>query len=474
MVHRARAFAFAAASCLAACSGSTGGSPTPDTSAPAIANPVNRGVYFGDPLRVVFTEPIALTAGTAVTVESAFVQGQVPATVTLLSAGVIEVVLGVPPHVTDAITVTVHNVADPAGNAMLRGAARFELTAWQEVGGGPATPAPIAGYPMPRLALDGEGPVVSFAGGMARLSGGTWEVSPLSYAEQRVASVPGSLPLRAGVLSDAIVLERLDGSSAERLLRLPSPSPYADWGVIAAGRAGILATEAVVSWQRSEGAVREVHVARTNPPGSGVVRLPLGEGGTSVRNAAIAMSSQGVAYVAVDDSVDDTPPFVRPQRVRVYAAGPDSLDFRSIGPDVDLAFATDLAVDWTGALYLATLEGGLRVRAWDGTTWSDLGSANASAVGGSLAIDPQGAPLAATLSRSGVGNATSIQVRRWNGAAWEDVADPIQATSQWVGDPRLAVDVAGRIFVAYEEWTGEGLAPSGGGPTRVRVRVFQP
>lgn len=459
MNHRAGLAALAC--CLTACSSKHEAPSPPDTTPPAIANEVNRGVYFTDPVRVVFTEPIALTGGTAVTVESALLQREVPATVTLRSSGVIEVAPEIGLQSDDTLTVTVRNVADTSGNALVRGTARFDLTAWQEVGGGPATPAPIPGFAMPRLALDGGVPVVAWIQGMSRLPGSTWEVSQVPYFEQQLATVAGAGPLRTLAAGDAIVLEQLSGASPTRLLAVPST--LSNWA-IAAGRSTPSGTDAVMSWQRTEGGATRVHVAR-NGAGSADVLLPLDAGSTNLLNRAAAMSPSGVAYVAVDDSGSS----LTAPRARVYASGPGDSVFRSIGPDVDSAFVGDLAVDAAGVLYLATNEvSGLQVRSWDGTTWRGLGAIPVAAWG-TLAIDPDGAPLVAFTS--GGSTARTIRVQRWNGTSWVTLADPIQANSQYVGDPRLAVDPSGNVYVAYEEWTGEGPPPFLSSDSSFLVRV---
>jgi hypothetical protein len=446
-----------ALACLlaAACSSKDEAGPPPDTTPPAIANEVTREVGVRDVLRVVFTEPVALTPGTAVKVTSAL-HGEVPATITLRTSGVIEAAPEAPLTAPDTVTITVSNVVDGAGNALVRGAARFVLPTWQEVGEGPPMPEPVPWLLRPSLALDGDVPVLDWGGGQARLRGNSWQEGPPGAGGAYLVTVPGAAPLQAVCRDDHVRLELLpvSGTPPTALVDVSGTPPFT---CRAAARFAASAYDALLVWDEGDGGPVGVHAIR-NSSWIHEATLPMGAGGSPVHSRAAAVSPSGIAYIAV---VEDPSAFT-PARARVYASGAGDLTFVPIGPDVDNADANDLAVDAAGVLYLATIEGGgrLRVRSWGSSGWVDLGSPNLGfpnmTIDGGLAIDPDGAPLATYdehVSDAEVRRST-VQVRRWNGAAWDAVGEPVEGVANWAASPRLAVDSSGHIYLTYQESTG--------------------
>jgi len=105
------------------------------------------------------------------------------------------------------------------------------------------------------------------------------------------------------------------------------------------------------------------------------------------------------------------------------------------------------------------------VRAWNGSNWTEVGAGSASGGGisnntgdsvrPSIAIAPDGTPYVAWVDFSSVNSET--YVRAWNGSSWEEVGvgsasgGGISNNIGWSGVPSLAIAPDGTPYVGWPD-----------------------
>ena len=112
------------------------------------------------------------------------------------------------------------------------------------------------------------------------------------------------------------------------------------------------------------------------------------------------------------------------------------------------------------------------IRRWNGAAWQEVG--NDSAGGGGLsqgfgsaftpAITPGGTPYVAWYQAFGGSGIADIYVRRWNGSHWEE-AGLGSASGMGISgttaarDPSLAVSIDGTVYAAWRDHNFDGSFP---------------
>ena len=137
----------------------------------------------------------------------------------------------------------------------------------------------------------------------------------------------------------------------------------------------------------------------------------------------------------------------------------------SANPSLGVGFDNAPVVAW-GDFSSGNSE--IYVRRWNGSAWVEMnGSASGGGIsnnggqswGPSLAVGPNGAPIVAWYDDNG-GN-WEIYLRRWNGAAWVELAGSasgggLSNTSGHSETPALAVDLTGAPIVAWVDYRESG------------------
>jgi len=153
-------------------------------------------------------------------------------------------------------------------------------------------------------------------------------------------------------------------------------------------------------------------------------------------------------------------------------------------PAADLAMALDGAgtpiLAWGHYAVSDTL---LRVQAWSGTDWRQLGGdldawTLSPAETPTVAVDSSGASVVAWSEYSSTADARNVYVRRWNGDAWDSIGTSVSASALASTDailPELAIGpsdwilltwaerIGGELDVFVAEWTGSTWRLLGGG-----------
>jgi len=463
----------AAALALAACGGSSKKEPPPDTTPPAIANPQNTGAARGDKLVVRFSEPVHAVAATAV---SAFDAGG--ATLAIASAfladGTLEVTPAAPLPVPGPVEVRVENVADTAGNLLLRGSAFFRVAGWVDMGY-----ARQLGYGpqvVPRLEvarLAGVTQVVWILG-RAWNDGTGWTEVPTGYNQS--LAVDGDLLLHTSWSGAEVAFSALDRDAASALGTGPAASPSAS---SLAGCAAPGSHRAVYAWMEQVATPSLHFEVKASAWEAGAWTAPgtlSGDATVSGSNPSAACAPSGTAFVAFQR-------FPCP-------AGDCLVVLRRAPGAADWTEAHRIGFGYTPAL---ALEGERPVVAYPSTSndvrverqgaqgWESLGALSTSSsnlcLEASLAVGAGGALHVAWAEwpehpvREPEKGRIHVAARR--GTEWVilgkgPVNDEVPlAAARW---PRLALGDDGVLVVAYYEWSGVGDPVYG--DFRIRVKRY--
>ncbi len=124
--------------------------------------------------------------------------------------------------------------------------------------------------------------------------------------------------------------------------------------------------------------------------------------------------------------------------------------FRFHGPELQVDDDGTLVVAWSESNSSSQLT---YLRRWDTDRWKDIPSTGAGGTSPSLQLTSAANPWTATTIWDNQRAGLSVQVRWWNGQAWQDFGEALHAstTSSWIYEVSLALDGTGLPVVAWNE-----------------------
>ncbi len=164
-------------------------------------------------------------------------------------------------------------------------------------------------------------------------------------------------------------------------------------------------------------------------------------------------------------------------RVRIVAAAPPGpVGWQELGgvvnvDDTSFSAGPALVLDATGRPLAAWVENQrVVVRRWDGSAWQTLAPLPPSSDAQdtpALALASDGSPVVAwTERRSSADESTRVQVRRWDGAAWQALGpSPVDRSDAITARHPALLSAGGELVLA---WAEETAATEGGGRVQVR------
>lgn len=431
------------------------GAADPDVTAPIVVNEVNDDVGVRDVLRIRLSEPVRADGATVEVTDEA---GPVSAGATLVGE-VIEVRLASPPVAPATITVTLRNLVDPAGNALLLGTARFHMPEWHRLGGSPLGPDYLLG---PGLALDGPLPVVAYGspGKLARLVDGAWQVQARQGV---VVHQPGGRPLLATTsgegASRAFVLSEVAAGAQSPLATLPVETLQRGPWVAATWNDGITvpSTLALLAWTTGVGRITGAFLREG-------IFFPTPELVLDPNLGDIIGVHLAVGYATISTYGGACGPGIGCVGPRVYQV--TTTGWFPVSEPFPVGWSHDLATGADGEPVIAyESQGRILVARHDPALgWQQLGAASLEAVSGprfcSLAIDGEGRPWVAYDAwepQAPLGPVVSrVRVARWDGSAFVPVGGTLESPRDLPAAmfPDLVVGDDGTVTVAFTEWAG--------------------
>ncbi len=246
-------------------------------------------------------------------------------------------------------------------------------------------------------------------------------------------------------------------SFAPSMAVAPDGTPYAAWTVYSGGGAEIY----VRAWDGSAWA----EVGAGSASGGGISNT------ARVASApSLAIAADGTPYAAwADDSTGDWEIYVRSWNGVSWAeVGTGSASGGGISSTAAVSAEPTVALAPDGTPYVAWAENfnGIReiyIRAWDGSSWVEVGLGSASGGGisnsplasfePSIAVAPDGRPYAAWTEYGG--GSYEIHVRAWDGSSWAEVGagsasgGGISNTPAYSFFPSLAIAPDGTPYVVW-------------------------
>lgn len=406
-----------------------------------------QNVYLSDEISLTFDEavqPSSITA-TNVTLAQGIVPIQllIPSTKTLNTARtkltikptVRPTSLGVP------ITVSIADVKDLAGNALLTTTSTFTAPEWQAPGG--IAPLDLnvaltAGTSAQSLAVDGSGNQVV-----------AWSESNGTSTNIYVKRWNGSSWAQVGT---TFLNVNTNKDATEPALKLDSSG------------------NPVVAWKELDGNTNRIYAKRWN--GSAWVQIGSNalSGSLNAETPSLALDASGDPVVTWR-TVSASPLFSNIQVARwdgstwiniggkldVNDSG--NTDFLSFNPSVALTSSGNPVVAWSETDGTSR---NIYVKRWDGSTWAQVGgkldaNTDKNAFRPSLALDGSGNPVVAW-NEAATNSAGSVYVKRWNGSVWAQVGfDALDVNTNGTigaGGLSLALDGNGNPTVAWADFDG--------------------
>ena len=191
---------------------------------------------------------------------------------------------------------------------------------------------------------------------------------------------------------------------------------------------------------------------------------------------SIAIAPDGTLYLSWQDNIGDIEIYVRAWDGSSWAeVGAGSASGGGISNDMGNSWFPSLSIAPDGTPYVAwqddnssNLNSEIYVRAWNGSSWAEVGTGSATGGGisnntgdsklPSLAMAQDGTPYVAWVDYSDGGDG-KIYVRRWNGSSWVEVGtgsasgDGISNSVGLSENPVLAIAPNGTPYVVWNDWS---------------------
>lgn len=454
---------------LMGCSGGDGGVDTADRAAPQVVSwTPGAGARCDEDTPAVFTfdEPIA-TANLRV---EGGVGGLPDLTEFAIDGPSVRVGMSTAARALDPralpLEVTVAEVADAAGNAAdVRQAITFvdvppvdrygpATTASLAIGRGgkPAVAFPVAWDPAPPPSV-----LARWWDDLLTAGDSGWyraELPPEMTLEVRITAAPDGALVLAGVgLGTPAVQVYREGIWGFEALGSPGTGGGLDVQVAPDGAVHV----AWVGWQGADQG--KLHVARRDPGGWTLLGQLLPENDRCARIPSLAFDAAGVPLVAYSEACTGSlfSDFT-PRVARLTASASPGWQDLPLPASVRFAYGTARVAARAGETFAAVEQQmGVRVYRLAGDAWEDLGEATSGDLvttpNSALAVDAAGAPIVAyALRHPAAPGERPLAVRRFESAAWADVADfDALLPTTWATVDGLATDPDGAIVLAWRE-----------------------